>query len=179
VSGRSQQQELQGYLEITRGAFEKGNYAEAIKQAKNVLKFDPANSEARRILNSAGIKISPVEIKALVDEYVLSLKNESSVDFYRRRCSPALFNRIRKDTELVFELYDDLRASASNVTINFKETRYESAQADISFTHILTGVARETGTRQVIFEGIYQWSLGRRGDSWTITDIVYNTKDRK
>ena len=64
-------------------------------------------------------------------------------------------------------LYDDLQSVASNISIRFKGIN----RAEISFSHIITGISRKEGATQMLFEGVFKWDMEKKGDHWKIVDM--------
>jgi hypothetical protein len=108
------------------------------------------------------------QLKSLVDQYIQSFNNKYLLDFYRNTCSSELYQEIKKDTELIFAVYNDIKSAASNITIRFKENN----QAEVRFSSITIGIPKSDERRQVIFEGIYVWDMEMYGDSWKIIGIA-------
>jgi len=163
--------------EIARAseALSQRNYRQAADSARRALATNPASPEAQSILTNALIQLAPVEIKSLVDQYVLSLKVKQTSEFYRLRAAPALAARVQKDMDVVMGAYDQIQAAASNITLDLKEMRYPNYRARASFVHQVSGVSRQKGTRETLFDGRYIWRLERRDETWIILDISYDT----
>jgi protein TonB len=151
------------------------NYRQAAEAARRVLAVSPGSTEAQSILTNALIQIAPVDIKNLVDQYVLSLKVKQAVDFYKLRADPALAARVQKDMEVVMAAYDQIQATSSNLTLDLKELRYPTYRARATFGHSVSGLSRQKGVRETLFTGRYTWRLELRSDSWTIIDIAFES----
>ena len=169
------EQEIRNRIRIAQNAYQNGNYKECIDQTKIVLRLDPNNVEARKYSNLANQKIAPEQINAIVNQYIQSLNNKNLLSFYKNTCSSQFYQKIKKDIELISNLYDNFKSVASNITIRFKE----SNQVEVSFSNIITGVLRKDGRKQVIFEGIYNWEMEKHGNSWKIIDIRARPIEKK
>jgi len=154
-------------------AMNRKNYREAIAAARTALAANPSSSDAQAILTKAMIQIAPVEVKSLIDQYVLSLKVKEVVEYYRLHAAPALFTRVRKDMEIVMGAYDQIQAEASNINLDLGEIRYPAFQSRASFSHLVTGVSRQKGTRETLFNGRYTWRMERRDEEWIIVEITF------
>jgi len=165
-------------LEAAQKAFDAGNFEEALAQSKKALGLEPGHSEAARLLLSASLKLAPAEIKGLAEQYVQSIRDKRYADFFKRSCSPDLAAKVTKEMDVLLGIYDDIQASASNLTAAVKDAEVERIRAEARFFHILTGRSRSSGTRQVLFEGLYRWVLEKTGESWLITDILYDVKQK-
>jgi serine/threonine protein kinase len=165
-------------LDGARRSFDAGDFAETLAQSRKALSLDANHAEAAKLFLSATQKLASGEIKGLLDRYVQSLKEKSYPEFFRKSCSPDLYQKVNKEMEVLFGLYDDIQASASNLTVVVKETSVERIKAQADFFHVLTGKPRGRGTKQVLFEGVYKWSLEKAGENWLITDIQYDVKQK-
>jgi hypothetical protein len=137
------------------------------------LAANPASTEARSILTNATIQLAPVEIKNLIDQYVLSLRVKQSVEFYRLHAAPALFARVQKDLEAIMAAYGVIQATALNISLDLREMRYPTFRARVAFDHVVSGVSRQKGVRETLFNGRYTWQLELRNDAWVILEITY------
>jgi serine/threonine-protein kinase len=154
-------------------ALSRKSYREAVASAKRVLAANPASTEARSILTNATIQLAPVEIKNLIDQYVLSLRVKQSVEFYRLHAAPALFARVQKDLEAIMAAYGVIQATALNISLDLREMRYPTFRARVAFDHVVSGVSRQKGVRETLFNGRYTWQLELRNDAWVILEITY------
>jgi tetratricopeptide (TPR) repeat protein len=167
--------EIQDKLGMVDRDLQAGKYQESIDRAQDVLRLDPDNARAREYINSATIKMARGQIQSVVDRYIQSVKNKNLVSFYQTHCIPALFQKIRKDTETTLKLYDDFQALASNVKSDVRRVGDNQYEARVSFNHILTGISSSRQTREVLFEGTISWIMEKRNDSWRIREIGYST----
>jgi len=162
-------QEVENMLRAAEDAYRKGDYQECIRQAKRVLSLDPNNVQAREYSDLANKKIAPEEINAIVSQYIQSLKNKNLLTFYKKTCSSQLYQKMKKGAELISDQYDNLQSVASDIDIQFKGMN----EAEVSFSHIITGVSRRDGKKQALFEGIRKWDMERQGDSWKIISMSF------
>jgi hypothetical protein len=75
--------------------------------------------------------------------------------------------------EIVMGAYDQIQAEASNINLDLGEIRYPAFQSRASFTHLVTGVSRQKGTRETLFNGRYTWRMERRDEEWIIVEITF------
>ena len=169
------EQEVSERIKIAQNAYQEGNYQECIDQTREVLKIDPENVEAKKYSNLASLKIAPLQINAVVKQYIQSLSNKNLVNFYENVCSSQLYQKIKRDAELIADLYDNFKSIASSITIRFKE----NDRVEVSFSNITTGVLKKDGRRQVIFEGVYVWDMEKQGDTWKIINIIARPSEKK
>jgi len=166
-------------LEQAREAMKAEDYARAIVQSRRALALDPGQGEAKRIITQAVVKSAPADMKALLDQYLAAVKRSDLKSFYSQQCTPALFQRIKKEAEIISTTYQGIQASASGLEVNVKEAKFDDTQADAVFTQVMTGVSREKGTRQVLFEGKMRWTLVNPGSGWRISEITALPKSKK
>ncbi len=169
------EQEISNRIKMAQDAYQKGDYQECINQAKRVLELDPNNVGARENLKLANLKIAPAQINAIVNQYIHSLNNKNLPTFFKNTCSSQLYQKLKVETELITNLYENFKSVAYNINIRFKENNL----AEVSFSNITTGVLRTDGRKQVIFQGVYVWDMEKRGDSWMINSITARPTGKK
>jgi len=165
-------------LDRARSTLRNGNFDNAVQIAKRVLDVDPENDEAGKIMNSALIKVAPVKIKSLVDEYAQSLESEKLLDFYKDYCQADLYSHIEADAELTVNSFHSLKSHISDIEMSYEET-VGCLLMKASFAQVLIGVSREKGTRQALFEGTVHWDLECDAGRWQIQNIVYRTEGKE
>ena len=168
-------QEIRNKLKTAQDAFQKENYQECINQIKKVLRLAPNNAQARRLLNLARLKIAPQQINDIVSQYIESLNNNNLLTFYQRTCPAQFYQKVKRDTEIILNLYVKLQSFASNINIRFKGIN----QVEVSFSHIITGVSKKDGIKQVLLDGTTTWEMQKQGDTWKITDISFRNAEKK
>ncbi|OGD26481.1 MAG: hypothetical protein A2Y56_13460 [Candidatus Aminicenantes bacterium RBG_13_63_10] len=166
-------------LEQAREAMKAEDYAQAIVQSRRALALDPGQGEAKRIITQAVVKSAPADMKALLDLYLAAVKRSDVKSFYSQQCTPALFQRIKKEAEIIAATFQGIQVSVSGLEVNVKEAKFDDTQADAVFTQVMTGVSREKGTRQVLFEGKMRWTLVNPGSGWRISEITALPKSKK
>ena len=169
------EQEISNRIKMAQDAYQKGDYQECINQAKRVLELDPNNVGARENLKLANLKIAQAQINAIVNQYIHSLNNKNLPTFFKNTCSSQLYQKLKVQTKLVTNSYENFKSVASNIDIRFKENNL----AEVSFSNITTGVHRTDGRKQVMFQGVYVWDMEKRGDSWMINSITARPTGKK
>jgi TonB family protein len=157
-------------LDKANGAMNRKAYREALGIAKALLAASPGSAEAKSIAQSAVVQIAPGEIKALLDQYVLGYKIGQPGEFYKTN-APAFYDRIQGDLEMMMHAYRDIQISVSNLTLDFKESRFPGFRIRAVFSQMMTGISRTKGIREVMFEGRYAWTLERGENDWLIVNI--------
>lgn len=170
--------QIEVQLDRARSTLRNGNFENSIQIAKNVLNMDPENSEAGKIMSSALVKIAPMKLKSLVDDYVQAIEKEKLVDFYEDYCSPELYEKIKRDVEQTVTSYQNLKAHVSDIKMSYEET-VGCLLMEASFSQILIGNSRETGARHSLFEGSVHWDLKCDAGKWSIQEIVYRTEGKE
>ena len=161
---RLTEQKINNRLKIAKNAYQKGDYQECLKQTKRILRLDPNNAQAVKYSDLANKKIAHEQINNIVGQYVQALNRNNLVTFYKETCSSQLYQKIKKDAELISTLYDSLQSVASNINIKFKGIN----KAEVTFSHIMIGVSKKEKRKQVLFEGTFTWDMEKQGDSWKI-----------
>jgi tetratricopeptide (TPR) repeat protein/tRNA A-37 threonylcarbamoyl transferase component Bud32 len=166
-------------LDQARAALRSQDYGEAVTQARRALALDPGLSEAQKIVNTAVVRGAPAEIAALLDEYVQAVGRSDPRSFYSGRCTPELFQRIKKDAEVITTAYRDLQVRGSGLEVEVTDSRFDRYAATAEFNQVMTGISREKGTRQILFEGRIRWGLVNTGSGWRISEITALPSKRK
>jgi tetratricopeptide (TPR) repeat protein len=169
------EQEIQASLKVIQEAFKRGEYRECIKRAQRVLELDPKNAQARKYLNQASLNLAPEQIGLIVHQYVQSINNKELLTFYKNTCSPKFYRQIKKDAELLSKLYDKPQSLASDISVRFEGMN----QAEVTFSHMMTGISKADGRKQVLFEGTIKWMMEKQGESWKITGISSYPHEKK
>jgi tetratricopeptide (TPR) repeat protein len=156
-------------LITAQNAFDRGNYQECQNQCIEVLKLDPNNAQAQKLVNQAREKLAVAEISTLIDNYVQALVNNGLVEFYRLNCTPQLYKEISKDAELISSLFENFKPVTSNKNIRWMGRD----RAEATFAHRLVGTSKAGGTEQELSDGTMQWNLEKLGTSWKITKIIF------
>jgi tetratricopeptide (TPR) repeat protein/tRNA A-37 threonylcarbamoyl transferase component Bud32 len=176
------QKELNAQLSAAREALWYRKYGDALRSARNALRLDPNNEEAKKMLASAlqGLpKLAPDEVGVLIRQYTQAIPQGALASFFQTHCTAELFQKIRRETQLIMSQYSDLRASTSGISAKVTDFQADQAQgtirkmaAEASFSQILTGIPPDGSGRKVLFEGKIVWRLEKRGEDWKITEIV-------
>ncbi len=179
---------VQKELGAARDALWYRKYSEAIRSARNVLRLEANNEEAKKMIASAlqGLqKAGPDEVAALIRQYTLAIPQGGLKAFFQKNCTAELFQKIKRETELISSQYSELRASTSGVTARVTDFQADQAQgvirkmsAEATFVQILTGIPPEGSGRKALFEGKILWRLEKRGEEWKITEIVFTPRGK-
>lgn len=154
-------------------AYNKGYYEHCFKIMEEILASDPDNATALEYIDLAEIALAPERISDMVYQYIQALKNDELSIFYEETCSSQLFEELKRDAEMILASYSDLQAIASEIRLKFQGKN----NGEVSFSHVITGVSRRDGSRQVIFEGILKWDLEKKGRIWKIAGVHSQNTD--
>ena len=160
-------QDIGRFIKAAGDAYQAGDFEKSLEQTQKALALDPGQAEALRYEEMAHQKLAPRRIKALVDQFNAMANGGQLLSFYEASCSPALFQRIKRNVELMNLQYNEFRSQSSQTTIRF----LDSGRLEARFSNITTGQLISEGRKMVIFEGAYVWTLERQGDRWLIADL--------
>jgi len=149
------EQKIDAHLKQAQANYQQMKYEASIEEAASVLKVDPRNKIAAEYINLAKLQLAPPILNEIVVEFVESVRNQSLDGFYKERCVPSLYKRLEKDTKLLFTRNSDIQIAVSNIAIQFQD----SSRAEVSFSQVITGVARSKGQRTILSEGSAIWTM--------------------
>ena len=169
----TKQATIKDELEQARSALKAGNYAEAIVQSRRALALDESISEAKKIIGTAVLKAAPADIKLLLDQYKQAVRESGLKSFYSAACTPEFFQKINREAEAIVSTYDNLQVSATNLDVGrVRESAFDRYEAEATFSQVMTGMVRDKGTRQILFEGRIRWTLVNSGGGWRISEVA-------
>ena len=125
------------------------------------------------------VKATPADLKALLDEYLQAVRQGELKAFYSQQCTPELFQRIRKEAEVIASTFQNIQVSASGLEVDLTDVKFDHYLSEATFSQVMTGLSREKGTRQVLFEGKVHWSLMNVGSGWRISEMTATPKKKK
>jgi tetratricopeptide (TPR) repeat protein len=164
---KKEAQEIGSLIKAAGEAYQAGEFEQCLEQTKRALALDPNQEEALRYEEIAHQKLAPQRIKSLVDQFAAAVNGGQLLPFYEASCSPAFFQRIKRNVELMNTMYSQFQSQCSQTTIRF----LEKGLIEVRFSNITTGLLDSENRRMIIFEGAYVWTLQRQGDQWMIAGI--------
>ena len=170
---------IKGDMDQAKAAMRAEHYGEAIAQARRALALDPGLNDAKKLINSAVVKDTPGAMKALLDLYVQSIRQGDLKGFYSQNGTPEFYQRVKKETEIIFKSYRDIQVTASGLDVDIKDSKFDQYFAGATFAQIMTGVALDKGIRQILFEGKMTWTLKNEGDGWKISEVSAVSKNKR
>jgi len=164
---RKEGREIASLLQAAGEAYQAGSFEQCLEQTKKILALDPGQAEALRFEEMAHQKLAPQRIKSLVDQFTVAVNGGQLLSYYETACLPALFQKIKRDVELMNGIYGQFKSQSSQTTIRFLDNGLIEAR----FSNITTGQLKTDNRRMIIFEGTYVWTLQRQGDRWMIAGL--------
>jgi predicted Ser/Thr protein kinase len=165
---------ISGLISSGRESFDKGEFRKAFEAAMSVLRLEPGSVEAQELWTAASTRLAPLEIKTAIDLYVQSFRDKTTPAYLQAHCAPELYQKIKKDIELLFSQYEFFEGAASDISLAFAGGPGR-LEADVNFGLFITGRAFFTGSKHALFEGIYKWRWRKTGERWIITDIRFDS----
>jgi len=159
--------ETAAWLQAAGEAYQAGNFEQCLEQTKKILALDPDQAEALRYEKMAHQKLAPQRIKSMVDEFTAAVNGSRLLPYYEAACLPALYQRIKRDVELMSGIYSQFKSQSSQTTIRFLDNGLIEAR----FSNITTGQLKTDNRQMIVFEGAYIWTLQRQGDRWMIAGL--------
>jgi len=145
-------------------SYKRGDFRAALQAMERILSLDKEHKEAKQYLNLADTAILKAEIRSIIENQRRAEEEEDLLLLLNDIGSTALSNQRKADAVLLFNGYDDIKSAVSDISINFKNKN----TAEVSFSHLLTGVYKKTGKRSVLFEGVKTWTMEKRKNDWKI-----------
>jgi serine/threonine protein kinase len=176
----TKQATVKNELEQARAALKAGDYAEAIVQSRRALALDESTSEAKKIIGAAVIKAAPADIKLLLDRYLQAVRQSGLKSFYSLNGTPEFFQRINREAEAIASTYENLQVSGTNLDVGrVKESAFDRYETEATFAQVMTGMVRDRGTREILFEGKIRWTLVNSGGGWRISEITAYPRNQR
>ena len=163
-------------LERGEAALRKNDFHTAADLARAVLRANPAEERAKTLLRNSILLPASDEIKAIIREYAANLKSGRVLDFYRTRCTPALFERLRKNVEMIARLYEGIDGTVANETFDASDAHIPNFVIRARFGHTITGRPKGKKNRETLFDGTYIWTLERTDQRWVLVDLVFEAR---
>jgi len=148
-------------------SYNAGNYGQCVQDMEKALKLKRDEKEAQKYLFLADTALSRKEILALIERQRIAEENKDLLAVLSQVGSPSLANQLQSEYKLLFNGYDEIKSSISNISINFSSR----SDARASFSHLLTAVYRKDGRKKIVFEGLKNWQLRKEGRTWKLIGI--------
>jgi len=148
-------------------SYNAGNYGQCVQDMEKALKLNRDEKEAQKYLFLADTALSKKEVLALIERQRVAEENKDLLAVLSPVGSPSLANQLQSEYKLLFNGYDEIKSSISNISINFSSR----SEARASFSHLLTAVYRKDGKKKIVFEGLKNWQLKKEGRTWKLRGI--------
>jgi predicted Ser/Thr protein kinase/tetratricopeptide (TPR) repeat protein len=145
-------------------SYNSGNYGQCVQDMEKVLKLDAENKEGQKYLFLADTAVSKKDILGLIERQRVAEENKDLVTVLSHVGSPALASQMQSEYKLLFNAYDGIKSSVSNISVNFSGR----SEARASFSHLLTAVYKKDGKRKIVFEGAKNWHFKKQGKNWKL-----------
>jgi tRNA A-37 threonylcarbamoyl transferase component Bud32 len=165
-----------GDVEAAEAALQKGDLLGAMDAAQRALRANPGLDRAKAVITAVIVRTAPGEIGSIINEYVVSLKANKLLAFYQSRCTPALYEKLRKNVEMMATLYQDMDGTATRETFDTASAKFPNFAVRARFGHTITAKPKGKKNRETIFEGTYIWSAERVNQRWILVDLVFEAR---
>jgi serine/threonine protein kinase len=145
-------------------SYNSGNYGQCVMDMEKALKLDAENKEAQKYLFLADTAVSKKDILALINGQRVAEENKDLVTLLSHVGSPVLTSQMQSEYKLLFNAYDGIKSSISNISVSFSSR----SEARASFSHLLTAVYKKDGKRKIVFEGTKNWHFRKQGKNWKL-----------
>ena len=159
--------QISGYIASGKRAYENGNCEQCKIDMEQALKINSQNEEARRYFDLADQAISEKSIRQIIERQRKAEEQKDLLALLRDIGPQSLVAKKRADAMQLFNNYDDINSRVDDITVRF----IDADHADVSFSHLLVAVDKNTGNNAVIFEGKKTITLNRSENVWKI--LVY------
>ena len=146
--------------------YSSGNYGQCIQDMEKVLQLDKDQKEAQRYIFLADTALSRKDILALIERQRIAEESKDLLTVVSQIGSPELSSRMQSEYRFLFNAYDGIKSSISNISLNFSSR----IEAKASYSLIQTAVYKRDGKRKNIFAGTKTWQLRKQGQGWKLVD---------
>jgi tRNA A-37 threonylcarbamoyl transferase component Bud32 len=161
-----------GDVEESEAALKKGDLRGAMDAAQRALRTNPGLDRAKAVLTAVIVQTAPGEIGSIINEYVVSLKANKLLAFYQNRCTPALYEKLYKNVDMMAKLYEDMDGVATRLTFDTAAAKYPNFSVRARFSHTITAKPKGKKNRETLFEGTYIWDVEKVNQRWILVDLV-------
>ena len=148
-------------------SYNAGYYGQCVQDMEKVLNLSKDHKEAQNYLFLADTALSKKDILALIERQRVAEENKDLPTVLSHVDSPALAGRIQTKYKLLFNAYDGIKSSISNISVNFSSR----SEARASFSHLLTAVYKKDGKTKIVSKGVKNWQFRKQGRAWKLAGI--------
>jgi serine/threonine protein kinase len=146
-------------------SYNQGDFAQCIKDMGRVLNLDKDHAEAHKYLFQAETALSKPDILSLIERHRAAEGSKDLVAMLSDVSGQALASQWQGDYRLMFNNYDAITSSITDIAVNFSSR----TEATASFSHFLTAVYKKDGKKKIVIEGSETWHLRKQGNAWFVT----------
>ncbi len=146
-------------------SFNRGDFAQCVKDMGGVLNLDKDNAEAQRYLYQADTTLSKRDILSLIERHRAAEESKDLITMLSDVGVPALSSQWEGDYRGLFNSYDAITSSISDIAVSFV-SRTESTAG---FSHQMMAVDKKSGKKKYVFEVKETWHLRKQGNAWLVT----------
>jgi len=144
--------------------FQKGDFAQCIKDMERVLSIDKANAEAPQYIYKADTALSKQDILNLIERHRAAVESKDLLAVLSNVGEPALRSQWQGTFKPLFNNYDAFVSKITGISVSFA-SRTEST---VSFSHSLNAVAKKDGKKKPLFGSSETWHLRKQGNAWLV-----------
>jgi len=148
-------------------SYNAGYYGQCVQDMEKVLKLNKDHEEAQKYIFLADTTLSKKDILALIERQRVAEEKKDLLTVLSHVDSPALATQIQTKYKMLFNAYDGIKSSISNISINFSSR----SEARASFSHLQTAVDKKDGKRKIVSECVKNWQLRKQGRVWKLVGI--------
>jgi eukaryotic-like serine/threonine-protein kinase len=165
-----------GDIEAAEAALKAGDLRGAADAAQRALRANPGLERAKAVMTAVLAKTAPGEITAVVNEYLANLKANKLLAFYQSRCTPALYEKLRKNVDMMAKLFQNMEGVVSNMAFDTGSAKYPNFAVKARFNHTITAIPKGKRLKETIFDGSYIWSVEKVNQRWILNDLVFEAR---
>jgi tRNA A-37 threonylcarbamoyl transferase component Bud32 len=151
-------------LSSGKASFQRGDFAQCIKDMERVLALDRNHSEAQQYLIQADAVLSKGDILSLVERHRKAEESKAMEVILSDVGSPALRRQWQDAYRTLFNGYDAITSMVSDPAVTF-DSRTE---ATVTFSHRLRAVYKKDGKNKNVGESSETWHLRKQGKVWQV-----------
>lgn len=151
-------------LQSAAASYQSGNCEACLRASEKALALDRNNSDALKYAFLADTTLAKADIQAVIARHLAAEEKKDLLAIISQIGQPALASRLKGEYKDLFNWYDEIKSSITNLTIDFSSR----VEARAKYSQILTAVYKKDGIRKKVFEGNKIWHLRRSGKNWQV-----------
>ena len=147
------------------------NFERSTERARQVLRLDGDNRDAKRIIREAENRNPQKQLEALFSAYKSAFGTKNLLSFYEKNALPSVLQQEKAKAEMYSNLYKNFKNEFSAPSIEMKGA--DSTDAAIQFIQQSRAVSKANNAEGEIVKGSYRWDLKSIGGTWKIVKIQF------